>query len=122
MLVLVLVLVSNVQWPGRCLWTRVRLAKMELEISTGPDWPDASRVEPSATDKIRTELCARRLCSCMEIRRTLLNFGDVNERDTPNAPSTLDPNTNPPAGPYPTTPEHNEHLFEAQGPHHPDPG
>lgn len=54
----------------------------------------------------------------MEIRRNLLNFGDVNERD---APSTLDSNTQP-ARPYPTTPEHNEHLFEAKGPDHPDPG
>lgn len=38
---------------ARCLWTRVRLAKMELEISTGPDWPDASRVELGPARPIR---------------------------------------------------------------------
>lgn len=44
---LVLVLVPNVQWPRALAASgrEVRLAKMELEISTGPDWPDASRVE-----------------------------------------------------------------------------
>jgi hypothetical protein len=45
----------NAQGAG---WTRVRLATVELEISTGSDWPDPSRVEPSTSDKIRTELCA----------------------------------------------------------------